>query len=172
MHLSALHVYPIKSGAALSPREAEVQSRGLAHDRRWMIVDADGRFLTGRQLPKLATLRAEPTENGLHLQRADRAGLHVDRPAPSAARRRVSVWKDTLEAPDAGDAAAQWLSDWLQREVRLVHMDADALRPLSPACAQPGDEVSFAWRFRRRHSTGSMFACRCRCRCCDFAPIS
>lgn len=144
MHLSALHLYPIKSGAACSPPAAAVEARGLAHDRRWMIVDAEGRFLTGRQVPSLVTLHATPTMHGLHLRRADGAEFHVARPAADAPRRAVVVWKDTVDARDAGDEVAGWLGAWLQREVRLVHMDAAARRPVSPAHAQPGDEVSFA----------------------------
>lgn len=144
MHLSALHLYPIKSCAALSPETARVEPRGLAHDRRWMLVDALGNFLTGRQLPRLVRLRALPTAAGLRLDAPGQDGIEVAVPAPDAPRRRVTVWKDTLDAADAGDAAARWLSALLERDARLVHMDATAVRPVKPAYAQPGDEVSFA----------------------------
>jgi uncharacterized protein YcbX len=144
MRLSAIHVYPIKSCAALSIVQADVEVRGLAHDRRWMMVDAEGRFLTGRQLPLLVTLRAMPQAQGLHLQRPDGAELFVSVPSDSAPRRSVSVWDDNVDAVDAGDEAAHWLSRWLGRELRLVTMDASAARPVDPARAQAGDEVSFA----------------------------
>ncbi len=49
-----------------------------------------------------------------------------------------------MEALDAGDAAARWLSDWLEHELRLVHMDAVATRAVDPARSRAGDEVSFA----------------------------
>ena len=144
MHLSAIHVYPLKSGAALSPAQVEVERRGLAQDRRWMIVDDSGRFLTGRQVPALVTLRALPQADGLRLQRADGAALFVPVPLSAASRRRVVVWNDAVEALDGGDAAARWLSDWLGRELRLVHMDAAATRAVDPARSRAGDEVSFA----------------------------
>ena len=144
MHLSAIHLYPIKSGAALSLDNAEVEARGLAHDRRWMIVDPDGRFLTGRELPPLVRLQAVPTPDGLRLQAPGATPLTLPFPPASAPRRTVSIWDDTVDAIDGGDDAAAWLSAWLGREVRLVHMDAAASRPVSLTHGQPGDEVSFA----------------------------
>jgi uncharacterized protein YcbX len=144
MHLSAIHVYPIKSCAALSPVQCEVEARGLAQDRRWMIVDPDGRFVTGRQLPRTVLIRAQPVPGGLRLDAAGQPTLDVALPTSTASRRAVTVWKDELTAADAGDDAAAWLSAMLERPVRLVHMDAAAARPVDPARARAGDEVSFA----------------------------
>ncbi len=144
MQLSALYVYPIKSCAALVLDRVDVEPRGLAHDRRWMIVDSDGRFLTGRQLPRLVLLCATPTTSGLRLHAPNVDPIEIARPTADAVRRRVTVWDDTVDAPDAGDAVARWLSAWLGRTVRLVFMDAPATRAVSPNHAQPGDEVSFA----------------------------
>lgn len=144
MHLSSLHVYPVKSCAGLAPDHARVEPRGLAHDRRWMIVDEAGQFLTGRQWPALVLLRASPSHDGLHLSAPAQRELFVPVPAADSACRRVTVWKDTVEAADAGDAAAQWLAQFLGRPARLVHMDARSHRPVSPTHAQPGDQVSFA----------------------------
>jgi uncharacterized protein len=144
MRLSAIHVYPLKSGAALSPPQVQVETRGLADDRRWMLVDGAGRFITGRQNPRTVLLRAQPRANGLQLSAPGLSALEVACPVAGAARRRVTVWKDTVEALDAGDAAAAWLQAALGREARLVYMDADAVRPVNPAHARSGDEVSFA----------------------------
>ena len=144
MHLSSLHLYPVKSCAGLAMDEARVETRGLAGDRRWMIVDAGGKFLTGRQLPALVLLRAVPGDGGVRLDAPGQPGLSVATPAADAPRRRVSVWKDEVDAVDAGDAPAAWLSRFLGREARLVYMDERAVRPVSPTHARPGDEVSFA----------------------------
>jgi len=143
MHLSSLHVYPVKSCAALSPASAAVEARGLRHDRRWMIVDADGRFLTGRQHPVLVLLQAQPADEGIALSAPGRAPLFVPQP-DGTRRRRCTVWKDEVDAADAGDAAAAWLSDWLGTAARLVHMDAISRRAVSPKYGQPGNEVGFA----------------------------
>jgi uncharacterized protein YcbX len=144
MQLSALFVYPVKSCGALAPSSTQVEARGLADDRRWMIVDLDGRFITGRQLPRLVLLRATPVSGGLTLVAPDMTPLAVVEPTTDAPRRFVTVWKDTLDAVDAGDIAAAWLTNFLDRDVRLVFMDARSHRPVSPTHTQPGDEVSFA----------------------------
>ena len=66
--LAAIHIHPVKSCAPLALETATVEARGLAHDRRYLVVDADGRFLTGRQLPRLTLLRALPVAGGLALR--------------------------------------------------------------------------------------------------------
>lgn len=142
--LSALHVYPVKSCAAWSPAEAELRPRGLAHDRRWLVVDAaNGRFLTGREVPALVRLHATPADGGLVLVADGRAPLTVPLPEADAPRLAVTIWKDDVEAACADAVADAWLSEWLGRDVRLVRMDARASRTVGGAAA-PGVPVSFA----------------------------
>jgi uncharacterized protein YcbX len=147
MHLSALYVYPVKSGAPLAPAQAEVRTRGLAQDRRWMVVDGNGKFLTGRQLPALVLLRATPQHEGVRLDAPGRDGIDVRIPHGVATRRAVTVWKDGVDAVDAGADASAWLGDWLGREAHLVYMDRAATRAVKSDAAQPADEVSFADAF-------------------------
>lgn len=147
LQLAALHVYPVKSGAALAPRAAEVQPRGLEHDRRWMVVDAQNRFITGREEPRLVLLRAEPEPRGLRLRLPDRPD-HLA-PLPDAARPRieVAVWNSRVAALPVAGETDDWLSDFLGRRCRLVFMDAGARRGVDPRYAQPWDELSFADAF-------------------------
>jgi len=142
MHLSALHVYPIKSCAALSPMQAEVQARGLAHDRRWMIVDDAGRFITGRQAPRLVLIRAQVDGETLTLSAPDMPVLRLE--AAASARLSVIVWRDRVQARAVSEQADAWLSRLLGRPCRLVYMDEAARRPVNATYARPGDEVSFA----------------------------
>lgn len=144
MHLSALHRYPLKSTAGLAVEALEIVARGPLHDRRWLVVDADGRFVTARQISQLVLVRAEIQENGLRLSAPGMPDLDVASPLPDASRLRVSIWKDTVDAPAVDPAADAWLSGFLQQPVRLVRMDDEARRAVDPAYARPGDEVSFA----------------------------
>lgn len=144
MLLSGLYVYPLKSGAALAPRQAGVEARGLEHDRRWMLVDAQGRFLTGRELPAIVRIRAEPGARGLHLRIPGQPDQFTEWPQPQATRARVTVWNSTVDAVVGAAAVNAALGQYLQRDVRLVHMDARSWRPTSPRRSQPGDQVSFA----------------------------
>lgn len=145
MHLSALHVYPVKSCAPLSLDQATVEPRGLAHDRRWMVVDADGRFVTGRQLPRLTLMRAVPVDGGLSLQAPGMSPLEV--PFPQGERSEVTVWDDTVRARLADASAHAWLGAFLGQPARLVHLGEDCVRPANDPRASPGDEVSFADAF-------------------------
>jgi hypothetical protein len=144
MRLSALYRYPLKSAAALPADALEIEPRGPRHDRRWMVVDENGRFLTARVLPQMVLIRAEPDGDGLRLSAPGMASIAVPLPPPDAPRLQATVWKDTVDAQLAGAAADAWLSDGLGRPARLVHMDAAARRAVDPEYARPGDEVGFA----------------------------
>ncbi len=146
MTLTGLYLYPIKSSAPLPVTQAEVEPRGLRNDRRWMVVDADGRFLTGRELPRMTLIRARPLADGLSLEAPGVPPLHVP-VSGHGDTLMVTVWKSDLVARTAGATADAWLSGFLQRPVRLVHMDADVRRAITSSHALPSDEVSFADSF-------------------------
>ena len=141
--LSAIHVYPVKSCAPLSLREAVVEARGLAGDRRWMVTDEDGAFLTARKFPQLTLIRAVPDGDGLVLDAPDMPTLRLSRPTP-VARIEATVWRSIVQALPANAEADAWISEYLELPARFVHMDADCVRPVSPDYGRAGDEVSFA----------------------------
>ncbi len=141
--LSSIHIYPVKSCAGQQVAHAAVQARGLEHDRRWMLVDPDGKFLTARQLPRLLLVSAEPLDDGLRLQ-APGMPMQVLRSDHLAEAIPVEVWKSHLVARSAGRSADEWFSLYLQRPVRLVHMGPGEVRQVTSSRGKPGDEVSFA----------------------------
>lgn len=145
--LTAVHLYPVKSMAGDAPGEAAVEPWGLAGDRRWMAVRPDGRFLTQRQLPRLALASARLLPGGGVRIAAPGAGT-LEVPVPDPAERgtvRVTLFRDGAEAVPAGPDADAWLTDYLGTPARLVHMDDPAVRrPVDPHYARPGDRVSFA----------------------------
>jgi uncharacterized protein YcbX len=51
------------------------------------------------------------------------------------ATRPAIVWEDTVPVLDAGNATAQWCSDIVGIDCRLVHISAGAERPLNPKYA-------------------------------------
>lgn len=146
--VSVIYLYPIKSCAPLAVDSARTEPRGLQFDRRWMVIDEAGRFLTGRQLPRLTLVCALPQTDGLSLQAPGMPTLQVGFPDVRAeATVAATVWDSDVAALPAGPAADAWLSDFLQRPARLVHMDAGTTRGMTDARCQPGDEVSFADAF-------------------------
>lgn len=113
------------------PLEAvELDALGVVGDRRWMIVDAqNGRFLTQRALPHMSQLRARwNATGGLTLSAVGLPSLEVPLPGADALLRGVFIWSDSLYVPDAGDEAAQWLSGFIGKACRLVHVPAERAR--------------------------------------------
>ncbi len=144
MRLAAIHLHPLKSGATLALDAARVERRGLEHDRRWLVVDETGRFVTGRQEPRLVLVRATPFPGGVALEAPNMPSLSVVAPEGNPERLAVTVWGDAIDAAACEAAANAWLSDYLGRRVRLAYMDHLAERPVDPKYARPDDRVSFA----------------------------
>ncbi len=142
MRLSGLFVYPVKGLRGTALTTARVEPCGLQGDRRWMVVDARGRFLTQRQLPAMARLDAALSDGALTL------GMGEDRievAAHDASRRMaVTVWRSRVDAALADPAADRWLSSRLDRPCRLVFLDDPRARPIEPAHGHTGEHVSFA----------------------------
>ena len=129
--LAEIHVYPIKSCRGFAVEDWPLEDAGLAHDREWMVVTPEGRFLTQREHPRLA-LVAPRLEAGLLLLAAPAMPELALPLAGTAAVRDVVVWRTAVRALDAGDEAARWFSDFLGRAVRLVRFDPHERRLSSP----------------------------------------
>lgn len=143
--VAGLFVYPVKGLGGVALASARVEPWGLEGDRRWMVVDEEGVFLTQRQLPALAALRAAPLPGGLALHDREGATLDVETPGPGAARIETRVWRDAVTPRLAASRAHAWLSLRLGRACRLVHMDdPGTARPVDLEFGRPEDRVSFA----------------------------
>ncbi len=142
MRISDLFVYPLKSGRAIALQTTEIDAFGLPSDRRAMITDPSGHFITQRELPTLA--RIEAVLDGADLQ-LTMSGKEPIRPSFASGRRLdVDIWKTPVNAAVADDDTNQTLSDWLGRDVRLVFFDDDAERTASAEWAGDGTPVTFA----------------------------
>ncbi|MFF8839281.1 MOSC domain-containing protein [Streptomyces sp. NPDC015130] len=143
--LRSVHVHPVKAMRALAPSEAEVEPWGLAGDRRWTVVDAQGKVVTQRRHPRMALAAAELlADGGVALSAPGLPTLEVAVPDPTVTA-TVEIFDKYVEAVPAGEAAAAWLSAFLETDARLFHMDApEHRRPVDPAYALPGETVSFA----------------------------
>ncbi len=141
--VASLHLHPVKSCRGFEVPTADLDAYGLVGDRRWMIVDDRGVFLTQRTQPRLALLRASIEGPALALETEGVGRIVVPPPGPRAAPREVTVWKDTVRALDLGESVAAWLEAFLGRPARLVTAAPDYARPVRRA-ARSGDEVSFA----------------------------
>ncbi len=142
--VSALHVYPVKGLQGHGLASAAVERCGLAGDRRWMVVDPAGRFITQRQCPDMAKVVAEYVAGDLALHSPGCGRLVVPRPGMRAPTVAVTVWRSTVAAQLADAASAAWLSQALGVACRLAYLADPAARPVDPVYGAASDRVSFA----------------------------
>jgi len=144
--ISGLRVYPIKSFGGVELSESQVEKRGLRHDRRWMLVDAEGIFLTQRSDTRLALFRTGIGEAGLQLSTPDGRILLVPY-EPVGSIKTVQVWKNVCEAVQVCPSVDEWFSDYLGMQCSLVYMPDSSERATHPDFTRQGDIVGFADAF-------------------------
>lgn len=118
-HITELNIYPVKSCRGISLSRAVIQPAGLEHDREWMIVRPDGRFVTQREQPRLALI-VPALEGPFLVLRAPEGGELRLPLQQDGATVQVQCWRDVCPAIDAGDSAAEWLSRHVGERLRLV----------------------------------------------------
>jgi len=129
MRVESVRIYPVKAMAPILVASADVELAGLRHDRRWAVVDAEGTRLNATSHNTLLRVVATPDDDGLKLTVEGREPLAV--PVPLGGHRiRVDVSRVPTMV-DAGDSAADWLSNYLDEHVRLAWQDDPTLRPIS-----------------------------------------
>ena len=128
--IARLFIYPIKSCAGIEVQEALLLETGLEWDRAWMVVDAEGEFVTQRELPRMALIKPQIKTEELVLRAPGILALHITLDAVEAVEgpTRVRVWDDVVMAYDMGPVAAQWFSDFLGQPLRLVRFDPEQQR--------------------------------------------
>ena len=169
--VKSLHVYPLKGAAGFSPQSWSVDERGLRHDRRLMLVDETGNFISQRTCAKLALVRAEIISNLIRISYPTRTA-EIAGPATSALRAqdmaqrksleipleiadcastatphnfiRVQVWDDFLEVPALWPEADAAMSGFLGQACRLVYMPDNTTRLTSMTRGEPRRNLSFA----------------------------
>lgn len=135
--LASIHRYPIKSLGGHALREARVTPIGLEHDRRWMLIDAEGRFLSQREVPLMALLHTAVADAGFTVTDT-RTGDVLTLPWSLAQgeTRRASVWDDVVDVLPAPEVLTDWFVQRLPRVQALVFQPPSARRIIDPAYAQ------------------------------------
>lgn len=141
--LTDIHTYPVKSCRGIRGESARLTETGLADDRHWMLVRPNGRFVTQRELPRMALVRPSLAGGVLELTAPGMPPLTIS-PGDRRERMQVVVWRDRCTAIDEGPRAADWLSAFLELPSRLVRMPDDEQRRVDPDYAGPNDQVGFA----------------------------
>jgi uncharacterized protein YcbX len=142
--LTSITVYPIKSARGIPVEQWELDEFGLTLDRRWMVVDSAGEFISQRDYPRMALVIPSFRGGQLQLDAPGMPTLELPVDPSSTVLTRVTIWDDTCDASWAGEAAARWFSEVLGCAATLVHMPPRTVRGANPAYAPSGTRVSFA----------------------------
>jgi uncharacterized protein YcbX len=130
-NIADLLFYPIKGCRGFSVREATLAATGLeidgVGDREWVVVDAEGEFLSQREHPKMALIETRITGAALRIKAPGMLTLEV----PFASEGdilKVRVWDDTIAAVTQGEIADAWFSTYLGTPARLMRFDPEHTR--------------------------------------------
>jgi uncharacterized protein YcbX len=129
--LNGLYVYPVKSMKGIALDKAVLTPKGLQHDRIWMVVRPDGRFVTQRGLPRLALVNTRLDADAVVLSMEGHGSVTLPFDGGGGTAVATKVWGDECRAVDEGPHVARWLTDTLESEqkLRIVRMAPGFRRP-------------------------------------------
>lgn len=139
IRLAKIFIYPIKSTAPVELDSASVEPEGLAHDRRYVVTNEEGRFLTARQVPRLLLIQCEILGDAIRLNAPDCSPLTLSPGSFKNEYDPITIWRDTVEAQRCGAEVNDWLSHVLGFKAKLYYMGKQSHRP-----TKEGGVVSFA----------------------------
>lgn len=142
MEVTQLFIYPIKSLGGIALQSTQVFMRGLQYDRRYMLVDEHGVFLTQRTLHKMALFKLSLSPKGFNItHKNDQLTIPF---FITGNTKLVTVWDDTVEAIVANDDINNWFSKHLEMPVKLVFMPETGQRAVNTKYAKNNEQFSFA----------------------------
>ena len=146
MHVSELYVYPIKSLRGVALEEATLDERGIRLDRHWMLVDADGVFISQREAHRMALVDVMVTAEGLRVAAPGMEPLDIP-VTTDASPLRTRVWSDEVAALPVARSVDDWFSTFLDMTCRLVYMPDHARRVVDRSYVPQERIVGFADAF-------------------------
>jgi len=145
--LTGIRIYPVKSLAGVSQVKARVLPKGLENDRRWMLVDENGVFMTQRVHTKMALFGVDETPGGFVItHQGESITLPFDQ-RKSAEPFGVQIWDDRVIAHEVSEEYSAWFSGKLDLRCKLVAFPEENPRQVEIPFASPGDNVSLADAF-------------------------
>lgn len=145
LQVSSLFVYPVKSLGGISLTQAKVTELGFEHDRLMMLTDADGRFLTQREIPLLCLFSTELQPEGVLITYK---GEKMFVPFLFTGNEvQVQVWDDQVTALQAPDAINRWFSERVGISCFLVRHAAQTKRMVDATYAKQNEQTAFADAF-------------------------
>jgi uncharacterized protein YcbX len=143
--VSQLFIYPIKSLGGIALNTAQLTDRGLQHDRRWMLIDDDNRFLSQREHAQMALFKLEVLADALKVTyTADGSTINIPFVPLKQDLLDVAIWDDTCTGQLVSDVVDAWFTVKLGIPARLVYMPDETHRAADPRYTTQGTISSFA----------------------------
>ncbi|WP_347986350.1 MOSC N-terminal beta barrel domain-containing protein [Methylomonas sp. AM2-LC] len=142
--LSQIHLYPVKSLAGFQVSTWPVDQNGLRYDRKWMLVDEQGDFLSQRRLPRMALISTQIKEQRLFLTAPGHSEYSVALETEDGEELTVQIWHDQCIAKTCDARLDNWLSDYLGTSCRLVYLPEHSIRRVDPNYALSSDQTAFS----------------------------
>jgi uncharacterized protein len=146
MKIQDIYIYPIKSLGGIRLDNAKLEERGFKHDRRWMLVDKKGNFLSQRSFPKMALLQVKLLDDGLLVFHKFNSENNLIIPFEPLSEQtlQVQIWEDQVIGQIVSSLANKWFSEMLQMDCKLVKMPDSTDRKIKRKYAVREESVSFA----------------------------
>lgn len=142
--LVGLYIYPIKSIRAVALTKSNLDRWGLQYDRRYMLVDSQGRFISQRQQARMALIQPLPIASGWQLSAPGIDDIFLPFELSAGKACRVTVWEDECAAIEASTELSNWFQAFLKVDAKLVYFPDSSQRQVDLEYAKPGTQVSFS----------------------------
>lgn len=126
--LSQIYTYPIKSTAGIQLSNSWVDNLGLSFDRRFILTDVNGKFITARTEPKLTLIQASIIENGLIITAPNMPTLLIKYDDFSNKYQSVTVWSDNIQGQHCQLEYDRWFSQYLSNPCQLMFFGQQSAR--------------------------------------------
>jgi uncharacterized protein len=149
LRLSEIWIYPVKSLGGIPLTSARVMEKGLLHDRRWMLVDEQGTFMTQRIYPQMALFRTAINGDTLTITKINPATAQPPvsfslTASPLGEQLHSKVWDDEVVVTEVSDKVSQWFTTQLGMRCRLVSFPEKNPRPVNPGYSLNNEQVGLA----------------------------
>jgi uncharacterized protein len=147
LKLTQINIYPIKSLGGVSLDKSTIEERGLALDRRWMLVDKDNKFLTQRSNALLSLIKVNILDKAIKVFNEKHGSASFEFGQNNGKRSKVAIWDSVCDAVEVSQELSEYFSAYLNEEIRLVFMPEESRRLVDQDYAKQGEIVSFADAF-------------------------
>jgi uncharacterized protein YcbX len=121
--VAAIFTSPVKSLALTQPESVTVGHSGIVEDRRFHLIDAEGRLLTQRQQGRLVLVRAEYLADTEALKLRFPDGQQVDGPTELGGPVNTVIWGRQVAGREVTGPWGETLSSFCGSTARLVKTD-------------------------------------------------